>query len=72
MKQVKCRSGVIGWQCKLKKNYTCFEEFRLYAETFNLHNRLGYKTPEKAWKANPTIQGSTIPSDLRKVKTKKK
>jgi len=68
MKQVKCKSGLTGWQCKLRKNYTSFEEFTGYAEIYNIHKRLGYKTPKNAWKANPLIQGSTNPTDLRKVK----
>ena len=67
-KTVICKSGVTGWQTKLQRNYESFEEFAGYCETFNIHKRLGYKTPANAWKRNPTIQGSVIPSDLRKVK----
>lgn len=68
MEQVKCKSGIMGWQCKLQENYdNSFEQFQSWCETHNIHTRLGYKTPESAWKNNPIIQGSTEPSDLRKV-----
>lgn len=67
MKRVKCKSGIEGWQCKLRKNYANFEEFEYYAELRGLHIRLGYKTPRNAWLANPVVQGSVIPSDFRKV-----
>ena len=72
MKQVKCKSGITGWQCKLQKNYHNFEEFERYCEVWAIHTRLGYKTIKGCWKANPTIQGSVNPSDLRVVKPKKK
>jgi hypothetical protein len=64
MKQVKCKSGLTGWQCRLQKNYTSFEEFKAYSETYGIHQRLGFKSAEEAWDKNPTIQGSTEPSDL--------
>jgi hypothetical protein len=68
MKTVKCKSGVSGWQCKLQNNYTGFDEFQAYCETYNIHGRLGFSTPEKAWQANPIVKGSVIPSDLEVVK----
>jgi len=64
MKKVKCKSGIIGFQCKLKKNYSSFEEFESYNETYGIAKRLGFESAEAAWKANPTMQGSVIPSDL--------
>lgn len=67
-KRVICKSGLTGWQCKLRYNYASFEEFEAYSETYGIHTRLGYKTPKTAWTKNPTIQGSVNPSDLRKVK----
>ena len=67
IKQVICKSGITGYQCNLRDSYTDFVEFMAYAEPFNLHKRLGYETELDAWKANPLIQGSTIPSDFRKV-----
>ena len=67
-KRVKCRSGLTGYQCRLRENYRDLEEFVSYAETYGLHTRLGYKTPQAAWKANPMIQGSVDPNDFRKVR----
>ena len=71
MKRVICKSGLEGWQCKLRKNYLSFDEFKAYCETWGVHLRLGYKTAETAWKANPLIQGSVNASDFRKVRAKK-
>ena len=52
------------WKSKLRKVYdNYFEQFKAYSETYNLAKRLGYSSPEKAWKANPKIQGSTNPAD---------
>jgi len=68
MRQVKCKSGLRGYQCPLQENYANYEEFERYAETYGLHTRLGYKTSRAAWDANPTVQGSVEPSDFRKVK----
>lgn len=70
-KTVVCKSGIKGWQCKLQTNYSNLEEFQGYCEIYNLHGRLGYKTPEAAWQKNPVVQGSVIPSDFRKVRVKK-
>lgn len=72
MKQVKCKSGIMGVQLSLRKNYdNSFEQFQSYDLMFNISTRLGYKSTETAWKANPTIQVSVNPSDLRKVPKKK-
>jgi hypothetical protein len=67
MKQVKCKSGLTGWQCRLQKNYFSFEEFEKYSEIYGVAKRLGYESSEEAWEANPIIQGSVNPSDLRVV-----
>ena len=67
MKRVKCKSGLTGYQCKLRESYTDYDEFESYATTFGLDARLGYKTPKDCWNANPTIQGSVLPPDFRKV-----
>ena len=67
MKQVKCDSGIMGWQAKLREVYTDFDQFRCYSETFNLHGRLGFSTPMNAWQTNPTVQGSVIPADFRRA-----
>jgi hypothetical protein len=68
MKKVMCKSGLWGWQDKLRNMYDDFIEWENYSTTYGLHTRLGYKTPRTAWQANPIIQGSTIPSDFCKVK----
>lgn len=66
--QVTCKSGLRGWQCPLRDNYAGFAEFERYAETYGLNRRLGYRSPRAAWNANPTVQGSVLPSDFRKVR----
>lgn len=67
MKRVKCKSGVTGWQGRLRKNYSSFEEFEHYSEIYGISRRLGYQNAEEAWEDNPLIQGSVNPSDLQKV-----
>jgi hypothetical protein len=67
MKQVKCKSGIIGWQSRLQKQYEYFELFEAYDENYNNAKRLGYGSAKEAWEANPIIQGSVNPSDLRVV-----
>lgn len=67
MKRVKCKSGIVGWQSRLQKNYCSIEEFKYYSAIYGIHNRLGFNTAEEAWKANPVIRGSVIPSDLEVV-----
>lgn len=72
-KRVKCKSGLTGWQNRLQKNYNgSFEQFEAYCETWNVHARLGFDTPQAAWDENPIIQGSTDPTDFRVVKKSKK
>lgn len=67
MKRVKCKSGIMGYQEKLRKLYKDFNEWVDYANMFKLHIKLGYKNPTDAWMANPTVQGSVIPADYCKV-----
>jgi hypothetical protein len=68
MKRVKCKSGIEGWQCKLRENYNNdFEEFESYCTSHDIAGRLGFTSPQEAWEINPIIQGSVIPSDLRVV-----
>ena len=68
MRQVKCKSGIRGWQGKLQKVYDSFEEFVIYCELYSIHKRIGFRSMKNAWDKNPIIQGSTDPSDLRRVK----
>lgn len=71
MKKVKCKSGIIGWQCRLRENYeNDFGSFQAYSEMWGIAKRLGFDSAEQAWKKNPTIQGSVLPDDLRVVKDK--
>lgn len=67
--QIICKSGLTGWQCRLRDNYdNNYEQFESYCETHNIAHRLGFDDAEAAWAANPIIQGSTDPSDLCVVK----
>jgi len=65
---VKMRSGITGWRTRLQNNYANRAEFREYAETFGLMNRMeGYIFVADAWNDNPIIEGSVNPSDFRVV-----
>jgi hypothetical protein len=66
MKQIRCKSGLKGWQAKLHDVYTNYSEFADYCFIYNNHARLGFDSPELAWNANPVIQGSVIPSDYQR------
>jgi hypothetical protein len=55
------------WRGRLRKQYSDFEEFQAYSETYGLAERLGYDTPEEAWEDNPMVQGGVRPEDFRKV-----
>ena len=68
-KRVKCKSGLTGWQGKLRSQYACFAEFEGYSDTWGLAGRLGFKSAKAAWRANPTVRGSVEPSDYRRVTT---
>ena len=66
--QVVCRSGLSGERSRLQSRYNDLEDFRSWSEIYGIHTRLGYKTVEGCWRANPMIESSVEPSDLRKVK----
>lgn len=68
MKRIKTRSGISGWQEKLQKVYSSFEEFVWYCETYGIHKQLGFKSIKKCWEANPIMSGSVVPGDLKRVK----
>lgn len=69
MERVKCRSGLWGWRARLQSVYDGdFQTFCCYCETYGIHTRLEYDTPEEAWAENPLIEGSVLPSDFRKVR----
>ena len=67
MKQVTCKSGLVGWQSRLQKNYASFAEFERYSEIYGLHSRLGFSDALSAWEQNPLVRGSVQPSDFCRV-----
>jgi uncharacterized protein (DUF2147 family) len=68
MKSTVCKSGIIGWKSRLQENYSSFSEFNSFDNIYGIAHRLGYKTAKGAWRADPIIEGSTNPEDLRKSK----
>ncbi len=68
MKSVKCKSGITGWQGKLQEAYENYQEFVIYAKTYGVHTRIGFRSMKRCWAENPTVQGSVIPSDYCRVK----
>jgi hypothetical protein len=67
--QVRCRSGLMGWRARLRNNYPGgFTDWLYFADMWGLEQRLGFKTAQAAWRANPVVEGSVNPSDFRKVK----
>ena len=68
MKAVQCKSGLRGWRERLRKVYGTFEEFCGWDHVYDTAKRLGYKSPQTAWRYNPMIEGSVLPRDFRKVR----
>lgn len=68
LKRVTCRSGLNGCQRRLHEDYADLEEFRNYSRMYGIAKRLGFRSAISAWRANPLIEGSVEPSDLRRVK----
>ncbi len=67
MRQVRCKSGLRGWQDKLQNVYTSLTEFRQWNALYGLAQRLGYRSALAAWRDNPTVRGSVLPSDYCRV-----
>lgn len=44
--RVRCKSGLMGYRNRLRRNYASFGEFEAYCEIRGLHTRLGYKSPK--------------------------
>ena len=65
---VKCKSGLREWQGRLTEVYKNFGEFQSYCDIYNIHIRLGFKDERRCWDANPILQGSVNPVDLRRVR----
>ena len=72
MRRIKCDSGLIGWQAKLRSVYRNLSEFIAYDNAHGIASRIGFDSPQEAWKANPLIQGSVNPGDLRASRVKSK
>jgi len=68
VKRVKCKSGLSGRQQKLQRMYRGKREFISYTEIYNIHGRLGFKSAERCWTANPLVEYSIDPSDFRRVR----
>lgn len=66
-RRVRLASGLMGWRCRLQRNYGSLKEFRAYSDTHGLAARLGYASAAAAWQANPVIEGGVNPADFRKV-----
>ena len=62
-RQVRCKSGIMGWQDYLRRVYASVEAWISSSEIYGLHTRLGFHSAEEAWEANPLIQGSVIHTD---------
>lgn len=58
----------MGWRTRLQNNYDSLTDWEHWSEMRGLAVRLGYGTARAAWTCNPVIEGSTNPSDFRKVK----
>lgn len=67
MDRVICDSGLTGWRARLRESYGDYRTFLIYCRTHDIHGRLGYDTPQEAWRANPLVRGSVRPEDLRRV-----
>ena len=66
---IKCKSGLRGWQGRLREVYRNFDEFEAYCATHAIHMRLGFKDIRQCWLKNPKVQGSVNPADLRRIRT---
>jgi hypothetical protein len=65
-RRVRCQSGIMGERSRLRSRYSSLSEFIAYQQ-YGLAKRLGFASPELAWKANPVIESSVNPSDFRVV-----
>lgn len=66
--RTKTKSGLDGWRAMLRDNYDgSFCSFVGWDQDYGIASRLGFKSAREAWEANPLIEGSVNPSDLRVV-----
>lgn len=52
------------WTKRVKEVYCDLDDLRHYDEIFGVVGRLGFKSAESLWKANPMIGGSVRPEDF--------
>lgn len=65
--EIRCKSGVTGWQSRLSEQFHTLQYFKDYDETYGLAKRLGFNSAEDAWERNPIVQGSVVPEDYCRV-----
>lgn len=56
------------WKDKIQDVYDSLDELIAIDDTYHLSTRLGFKSAEELWDANPMVQGSTDPSDYKLAK----
>lgn len=67
MSEIRCKSGMTGWQSRLAYQFHSLQHFKNYDETYGLAARLGFNSAEEAWDRNPIVQGSAVPEDYCRV-----
>ena len=68
--QCTCKSGLIGYRQRLQDIYTDYDSFRYYSDLYGLSRKLGFCDSNKAWNANPIVEGSVNPVDYCRVMEK--
>lgn len=68
MRRFRCRSGLVGYSVRLRDNYASFDRWAYCSDIYGLAHRLGYENALDAWRDNPRICGSVIPSDFNTTK----
>ncbi len=66
-RRVRCQSGQMGERSRLQSRYSNGEEWHTYSVMYGIAKRLGFSSDHAAWQANPIIESSTNPSDLRVI-----
>lgn len=55
------------WRARVREIYDSLEELQAYDRNYGICSRLGFPDPAELWEANPRIEGSVYPADLRVV-----
>ena len=66
-RRVRCQSGAMGERSRLQSRYSSADEWHTYSVMYGIAKRLGFSACHPAWVANPVIESSVNPSDLRVV-----